>query len=1211
MPAPCFTPLHVHSYYSLLEGVDSLDTLLARAAACGYQNLALTDSNNLYGAVAFVEATRKYGVRPILGACLRHGRQRCTALIAEETGYQSLCRILSRLHLQDQSSLISLLIENADGLHVLIDDLELLRYDSAFRIPHSTLREAFGDRLWLEVVRPPHSAARERALLEAGQRLGLRPVASVAAHFATPDGYPTFRLLTAVRQGILLDQVPARLSITPAHHLPEIEQVYQRFRDLPEAIVNTEQLAGQCRSDVLPRGIVLPSPRVPRAHDAFSYLQVLCERGLRRRVVFNSPHPTPPPQGGRGFSEPARVVAEKLAPMFPQRGRELSEPEREGNHKSNLPISEPCPILPEGETSQGKEASSFSLPPCGGGLGWGGAEVPKASTLVEASGRATPLTTHHSPLTTHSASLITHHSSLTTHSAARQRLDEELHIIRKRGLAGYFLVVRQIAREARRRRFSMALRGSAGNSLICYLLGITDVDPLRFDLPLERFLHAGRLDLPDIDLDFDWRERDEIIASVFERYGETHTAMISSHLFLQPRSAFREAAKIHGLSNEQTSHLIETLLQRVEGFFQEDTETGKREDGETNGQGDKEPRRQGEVNGVNTDLSASLSPRLLVSPSPPPGFPLEPPRWPRLLADARRLLGRPRHLSVHPGGIVITPGPIENYVPLQRAAKGVIITQFEKDAIEQIGLVKIDLLGNRALSTVSEALRRLDPVSRDIVSRSTEHHDESTLKLLQQGDTVGVNQLESPAMRHLLIQMRPRNMHDVIQALALIRPGAASIGAKEKFIRRRRDVEPVRHLHPSLEPLLHDSCGLMLYEDDALRVVQTLTGLSAPEADRFRKQITKSQTNEELEALSKAFLSACERNGIDRRSAEETWVNLAKFNSYSFCRSHSVSYGMIAWRAAYLKAHFPLVFWTAALNNNQGMYPRRVYVEAAKRASIPFFLPCVNCSENEFSIEGVSGGMVRGEWSQAISNNSPLTSSTGIRTGLSCIRSLDEASREAILEDRRCRGPYQSLPDLLRRVTLGPETFALLIQAGAFDFTGESRSALMLMAAIEEKTPRHPSFFVAADAEPWPYEWTPADYSQVRQWREEWDRLGFLAGPPLMVLFRPFLPKGLHDSRQLAGRIGRPIRLAGLVATGRHTETKNGEEMQFITIEDEWGLVDVTLFPRLCPPIPHLGVGPYLVEGEVDEQHGVLTVTARRFQRAIKRETLEEHSLSE
>src|SRR5207244_6225337 len=322
-------------------------------------------------------------------------------------------------------SLLNLLAENANGLHVLIDDLDWGALEcsrsretsaevSRLRLPHSALHEAFGDRLWLEVVRPPRSAARERALLEAGRRLGLQPVASVAAHFATPEGYPTFRLLTAVRQGILLDQVPARLPITPAHHLPEIERVYQRFRDLPEAIVNAEHLAEQCRSDVLPRGLVLPAPRVPHAHDAFSYLRLLCERGLRRRKVSGEWLVVSGKESAPGVARPER---------------------REGR-----------------------------------------AEASVVSTPVEDSGRATRLTTHHSPLT--------------AHSAARQRLDEELHIIRQRGLAGYFLIVRQIAREARRRRFSMALRGSAGNSLICYLLGITDVDPLRFDLPLERFLHA-------------------------------------------------------------------------------------------------------------------------------------------------------------------------------------------------------------------------------------------------------------------------------------------------------------------------------------------------------------------------------------------------------------------------------------------------------------------------------------------------------------------------------------------------------------------------------------------------------------------------------------------------------------------------------------------------------------------------------------------------
>lgn len=989
MPPSRFVPLHVHSHYSFLEGVDAPDVLLARAAECGFAALALTDSNNLYAAVTFVEASRRYGVRPILGACLRQGVRRCTALIAEPAGYRSLCRVLSRLHLEAEPCLTELLRANVEGLHVLAEEAALL----------AALHDAYGRRLWLEVVRPAPVPSRQRAALEAAARLDVRPVASVAAHFARPEAHDLSRLLAAVRRGELLDRPPAPSPVTAAHHLADTETVYQRFRDLPEAMINAEQLAGQCRSDVLPRGVVLPGV----GPDAVGYLRGLCERGLGRRT-------------------------------------------------------------------------------------WGDEE------------------------------------------AARRRLEQELAIITRRDLAGYFLVVHEIAQEARRRGYPMALRGSAGNSLVCYLLGVTDVDPLRFGLPLERFLHVGRPDLPDIDLDFDWKVRDDVIDWVFDRFGAANTAMVSSHLFLQPRSAFREAAKAHGLSNEQISRLLETLDARVNHL------------------------------GAETDGPLGRVPR---------AFPLEPARWPRLLADARRLLGRPHHLSIHPGGVVLTPEPMENYAPLQRAAKGVVITQFEKDAVEAVGLVKIDLLGNRALSTVREALRLVAagcPSRRPIAD-----DDPATVALLCRGDTLGVNQLESPAMRHLLIQIQPRGMADVIQALALIRPGASSVGAKERFVRRRRGLEPVAYPHPSLEPLLYETCGLMLYEDDALGVIQALTGFDAPEADRFRKLVTKGGTVEELAALSQAFLAACARNEVPGAVAEEVWVQLAKFNQYSFCKSHAVSYGLIAWEAAALKTHHPLAFWTAALNNNQGMYPTRVYVEAVKRAGIPLWLPCVNRSWRHFVIEG-----------------------DGIRTGLAAVRGLGEAVVDALLEDRERRGPFAGPAEFTRRVPAGPEAVAALVQVGAFDFTGRSRPALLLEAALDGTRPESATLF--SDSEPEP-PWSPDAYPQSRQWKEEWARLGFLVGPPLMSLFRPSVPAGLHDSRSVPRSVGRRVRLAGLVAAARHTPTKRGDEMQFVTLEDEWGLAEVTLFPGTCPPAAYLALGPYLAEGKVEDHYGVVTVLATRFDR--------------
>src|SRR5207253_3340350 len=248
------------------------------------------------------------------------------------------------------------------------------------------------------------------------------------------------------------------------------------------------------------------------------------------------------------------------------------------------------------------------------------------------------------------------------------------------------------------------------------------------------------------------------------------------------------------------------------------------------------------------------------------------------------------------------------------------------------------------------------------------------------------------------------------------RPGAASVGMKELFIRRRRGLEPVRYVHPLLKPLLHETQGLMLYEDDALRVLQAVTGLSAPDADRFRKRVSKHRTEKEARALTEEFLAACQRNGVPRTVAADLWVQLAKFNHYSFCKSHAVSYGLIAWKAASLKVHQPLCFWPAALNNNQGMYPRRVYIEAIKRAGITVHLPCVNRSDEVFTAE-----------------------EDGIRTGLEAIASLNEGFRAALLADRARRGPFRDLADFRRRVNPGPEALTLLIRCGALDFTGKAR----------------------------------------------------------------------------------------------------------------------------------------------------------------------------
>jgi DNA polymerase III alpha subunit len=456
--------------------------------------------------------------------------------------------------------------------------------------------------------------------------------------------------------------------------------------------------------------------------------------------------------------------------------------------------------------------------------------------------------------------------------------------------------------------------------------------------------------------------------------------------------------------------------------------------------------------------------------------------------------------------------------------------------------------------------------------------DPATLALLRRGDTIGVNQLESPAMRHLLVQMNLRGLNDVIRALALIRPGAGSEGMKGRFVRRRRGLEPAGRAYPPLDDILSETEGLMIYEDDALHVIHTLTGLPIPDADRFRKRVSKHRTAEEAEVLAGEFLRACARQDVPQSVVTEVWQQLAKFNHYTFCKSHAVSYGLIAWQAAYLKAHAPLAFWAAALNNNQGVYPRWVYVEAIKQAEIPVRLPCVNRSEGPFIVEG-----------------------DGIRTGLDAIATLDDDLRAAVLARRQQDGTYRGLSDFRRRVQPGPEALAVLICSGALDFTGQPRPALFLEADLQDadegKGRREAAcLFPLSCCLP---SWQPADYAAARRLLDEWQLLGFVIGPPLFSLFRSRLPRGLVNSRELADHVGRKVRVAGLVATGRHAPTRDGRSMQFITLADEEGLIEVTLFPGTCAPVAYLGPDPYLATGVVEQEFDVVTVTAHRFERVL------------
>ncbi|HEU4334844.1 MAG TPA: DNA polymerase III subunit alpha, partial [Candidatus Eisenbacteria bacterium] len=717
----------------------------------------------------------------------------------------------------------------------------------------------------------------------------------------------------------------------------------------------------------------------------------------------------------------------------------------------------------------------------------------------------------------------------------QERLDRELAVIGKLGFEDYFLVVRDIVDYARSRGAPVAGRGSGASSLVAYVLGLTNVCPLRYGLQFERFLHEGRTDWPDLDLDFCWRTRDDVINHVFERFGRERVAMVSSHLTFQARGAFREAAKAHGLSDAQVAQVRDALPPHHEE--------------ELGAPALSEGRSAARVEGLPSRFRSRL--------------PVEPDRFDAILADARRILGAPSHLSVHPGGVVITPGPIERHAALQRAEKGVVITQPDKDGVEALGLVKIDLLGNRAVSTIREAVEvvasldgyRLDP-------EAVPDGDPATVELLASGRTIGVNQLESPAMRHLLRQMRPRGLADVMQALALIRPGAAGDGMKDAFVRRRRGLE-FSSVDPRLQETLGPTHGVMLYEDDLMLVASALAGMPFAEGDRFRRTLQKAPPAER-EAVGRRFLARCAAAGTPAATARDLWRQMAKFVGYAFCMSHAASYAQLAVATAWLRAHHPQAFWVAALNNNQGMYEKRVYLAEAGRGGVRAELPCVNASGREFTAEG-----------------------GGLRIGLDSVAGLSSGTIESILAER----PFGSLGEFGARAGASHPEARALIRCGAFDFLGRTRPELLLELNATRRAKKAGSLEIPR----------MPDLSEREKRRWEFEVLGMSPGMHLME----FLRAGRDFSRELTSArlaefAGRRVRVAGVLDALRVTGSSAGGAMEFLTLEDEAGVFEVTVFPdayRRFAASVH-GPGPYVVTGRVEDHLGAISVTAERIERA-------------
>jgi DNA-directed DNA polymerase III PolC len=739
-----------------------------------------------------------------------------------------------------------------------------------------------------------------------------------------------------------------------------------------------------------------------------------------------------------------------------------------------------------------------------------------------------------------------------------ERLERELRVIHDRGFADYFLVVHGLASFARRRGIPAVGRGSAASSLVAYALRITSVDPLRHDLPFERFLSPVRADCPDIDLDLDWRGRDEVIRSAYETYGDDRVAMISTHVTFQARAAVREVGKVLGLPPPEVSRLVEHLPWR---------------------------------------LSAALDP----ARRPPElrGLPLEREPWRGLLRAAATLDGFPRHLSIHTGGIVVGDGPLSDALPLERSAKGLVVTQFEMRAVEATGFVKIDLLGNRALAVVADVVRHARACEGEEIDLDGVPEDDArAADLLRTGGTLGCFQVESPGMRNLVVRMEARTQEDAMIALSLIRPGPAGSGMKDAYVRRRRGEEATPAVHPLFDRLVARTHGVMLYQEDALRAAAAVGGFDLAAADALRRAFSKKRAPDDLPRMEAAFHDGARARGVPRDVAEAVWALVRNFSAYAYVKAHAATYARISWQALWLKSRRPAEYLAAVLRNEAGFYPPRAYVEEARRLGCRVEVPCVNRSE-----VGATG--CRGV----------------LRLGLAQVKGLRVGTPEEVVRVREAKGPYLSFGDLLLRTTLERAETERLVLAGALDVFDRPRPELLWHVTLdydryakvraEEAGARAARaagegaafgggsgrlFGREAFLAPHRFIPVPPDYPPARLLELEMETLGLTATAHPMALVRDAAARhGAVATTALSRHVGRRVSVAGFVLTDRRVRTSKGRYMKFVMLEDLSGTVEAVLFPeayhRLGPRLA--GPGPFLATGLVRRDHGALTLDVK------------------
>ena len=1005
-----YVELHCHSAYSFLDAASLPEELAARAAELGYEALALTDHDGVYGSLEFAHAAKAFGVRPITGAevTLTDGSH-ITLLVETPQGYPNLCRLLTAAHAETRLKLTEpvppaldrhLLASYNDGLVCLSgcarDGLAARNANGA-----AELAAVFGrERFFVELQRPYErgDARRNARLRDLAETLGVQTIATGDAH---------------------------------AHHPRRIE-----LQDAMVAIRHRTSLEGAERE----------------------------RRGNRESVLLA------PDQAGERFPDDLRAVA---------RTSELAA-------RLEFDLTEEL----------GYRFPDFS-----------DRDEPAIAELTRVCNRAFEARYRL--------------SNTVLLSKARARLDEELSLIGVLGLAGFFLLhwevlelAAEVAREVRGRespRHSLPPgrgRGSSVGSLVCYLTGLSHVDPVAAELSLGRFLNRELDSVPDIDLDFPRDIREKLIVALTERYGREHAALVASFSTYHSRGAIRDVGKALGLpfaELERLARITEGNPKRVE------EEIARLPDGETK---------------------------------------LRSPRWRALGQLSREIAGLPRHISQHPGGMVISSRPLVELVPVQPAAmEGRQICQWDKDSCADAGFLKIDLLGLGMLSAVEDCVVQIAKLHGETIDLSRiPLEDPAVYDEIQRADTVGDFQIESRAQMQSLLRTRPENLDDLTVQVALVRPGPIQGKAVHPYIEHRQRlredptfVPPVDH--PLLAEPLRETLGVVVFQDQVLEVAIALAGFTVGEAEGLRRAMSRKRSEAAIEAFRGRFIEGAVAKGVAEQAADAVYDKLVGFSGFGFPKSHAAAFGLLAYQSAWLRHHYPAEFLCALLNAQpMGFYPPASLVRDAQRRGVEVRPPHVNVSEAKCSIEDGA-----------------------VRIGFEYIASIGENDAKRLAEERTRGGHFTDVVSLAQRTSLSHDGLESLIASGACDSLGESRRALLWELGLvprsqnvpgsggEERQlalPLDPTAETPELPEPSDWERMLADYRQT----------SLSIGVHPMELLRPHLPAGVLSSHDLCQAPDRTrVAVAGMAVARQRPATANG--VVFMLLEDEFGQMNLIVPP--------------------------------------------------